>query len=105
MCGILPSTAEMTRRVQALGYVKGTSLGEISFMPRSLEVTGHEFHYSQLDPDTDAQYAIDLSRGKGIVAGKDGLVSHNALGCYTHTYFTTAFAGKFSEAALKFSKR
>ncbi len=74
-------------------------------MPSSLDITGHEFHYSRLDPDTDARFAVDLSRGKGIMSGKDGLVSHNTLGCYTHAYFTPAFAGKFVEAATVFSKR
>jgi cobyrinic acid a,c-diamide synthase len=105
MCGILPSTAEMTGRIQALGYAKGTGTGEISYLPSSLGITGHEFHYSRLDPDTDARYAISLSRGKGIIEGKDGLVSQNALGGYTHAYFTPAFARKFVEAALMFSKR
>ena len=104
MCGILPSTAEMTRRIQALGYVKGTGTGEISYIPSSQGVTGHEFHYSRLDPDTDARYAISLSRGKGISAGKDGLFSLNALGCYTHAYFSPAFARRFVDAAILFSK-
>jgi cobyrinic acid a,c-diamide synthase len=104
MCGVLPSTAEMTPRIQALGYVKGTGTGEVPSMPSSIGITGHEFHYSRLDPDADARYAICLSRGKGIIAGKDGMVSLNALGCYTHAYFTPAFAGKFVEAATVFSK-
>jgi cobyrinic acid a,c-diamide synthase len=104
MCGVLPSTAEMTRRVQALGYVKGTGTGKIPFIPLSLGISGHEFHYSRLDPDTDARYAINLSRGKGIIDGKDGLVSQNTLGCYTHAYFTPAFAKKFVESATQFSK-
>jgi cobyrinic acid a,c-diamide synthase len=104
MCGVLPSTAEMTCRIQALGYVKGTGTGKVSFMPLSQGIIGHEFHYSRLDPDADARYAIHLSRGKGIFAGKDGLVSLNALGCYTHAYFTPAFAGKFVKAARVFSK-
>jgi cobyrinic acid a,c-diamide synthase len=104
MCGILPSTAEMTRRIQALGYVKGTGTGEISFIPSSRGVTGHEFHYSRLDPDRDARYAISLSRGKGIVAGEDGLFSLNTLGCYTHAYFSPAFARRFVDAAILFSK-
>jgi len=103
MCGILPATAEMTPHIQALGYVKGTGNGGISSIPSSGEVTGHEFHYSRLDPDTDARYAIHLSRGKGIIAGKDGLFSQNALGCYTHAYFTPSFAKKFVEMAIKFS--
>jgi len=105
MCGVFPSTTEMTQRIQALGYVKGTGTGKISYIPSSLGITGHEFHYSCLDPDTDARYAVSLSRGKGIIAGKDGLVSHNALGCYTHAYFTPAFGQKFADAAKKFSKR
>ena len=94
----------MTRGIQALGYVKGTGTGEISYIPSSQEVTGHEFHYSRLDPDTDARYAISLSRGKGIIAGKDGLFSSNALGCYTHAYFSPAFARRFVDAAILFSK-
>ncbi len=104
MCGVLPSTAEMTSRIQALGYVKGSGTGEVSYMPSSLGITGHEFHYSRLDPDADARYSISLSRGKGIIAGKDGMVSENALGCYTHMYFTPAFAAKFVMAATLFHK-
>jgi cobyrinic acid a,c-diamide synthase len=104
MCGVFPSTAVMTRHIQALGYVKGTGTGDVSYLPSSSGITGHEFHYSRLDPDTDARYAISLSRGKGIIAGKDGLVSQNALGCYTHAYFTPAFAEKFVEAATIFKK-
>ena len=104
MCGVLPSDTEMTSRIQALGYIQGTGTGKVSYMPSLLGISGHEFHYSRLDPDTDAQYAISLSRGKGIIAGKDGLVSHNALGCYTHAYFNLTFAEKFTEAAARFSK-
>jgi cobyrinic acid a,c-diamide synthase len=104
MCGALPSTSEMTSRIQALGYVKGTGTGEIFYVPSSIRISGHEFHYSRLNPDGDARYAINLSRGKGIIAEKDGLVSLNTLGCYTHAYFTPAFAGKFVKAATIFSK-
>jgi cobyrinic acid a,c-diamide synthase len=93
----------MTRGIQALGYVKGTGTGEISYMPSPEVVTGHEFHYSRLDPDADARYAICLSRGKGITTGKDGLFSLNALGCYTHAYFSPAFARRFVDAATRFS--
>lgn len=104
MCGVLPSTAEMTRRIQALGYVKGAGTGEVSYLQPSQGVTGHEFHYSRLDPDADARYAISLSRGKGIASGKDGLFSLNALGCYTHAYFSPEFAARFVKAATRFSK-
>ena len=102
MCGILPATAEMTPRIQALGYVKGTGTGKVPYMLSSVGIAGHEFHYSRLEPDADARYAICLSRGKGISAGKDGLFSENALGCYTHAYLTRAFAEKFVAAGRVF---
>ena len=70
---VLPADAEMTSRVQALGYVKGESMGNTSFLPPLMSITGHEFHYSRVLPDRDAQFAFRLTRGKGIDSGKDGL--------------------------------
>ena len=105
MCDILPATAEMTGHIQALGYVKGKSIRSDSFLPAGQPISGHEFHYSRIDPERDAHYALKLSRGKGIDGGRDGMVNQNALGCYTHAYFTRAFVNAFIDAAVKFSKR
>jgi cobyrinic acid a,c-diamide synthase len=105
MCGILPATAEMTGHIQALGYVKGKSIENDSFLPAGQPISGHEFHYSRIEPERDVHYALKLSRGKGIDGGYDGMVSRNALGCYTHTYFTRAFVNAFIDAAVKFSDR
>ena len=104
MTGILPAVTEMTKRIQALGYVKGTVAGAGSFLSPGLAVTGHEFHYSRLVPDKDARFVISLSRGKGITGGKDGLAAGNALGLYTHSYFTYEFARDFVNAAGSFSR-
>ena len=103
MSGVLPAVAEMTDRVQALGYVNGEGTGLLSYLPQSDRISGHEFHYSRLYPDNDAQFAISLSRGKGIAEGRDGLVSRNAVGCYTHAYFSRRFADAFVSAAERFS--
>ena len=103
LCGILPADVEMTNKIQALGYVKGESIENISFLPPSQGITGHEFHYSCMHPDRDAQFAFRLTRGKGIDCGKDGLSSVNALGTYTHAYFTDSFARIFVDAACRFS--
>ena len=103
-CGILPANAEMTSRVQALGYVQGESLVDTSFLSRLQGITGHEFHYSRVLPDRDAEFAFRLTRGKGIDSGKDGLLSGNVLGTYTHAYFTDAFAKNFIDAAYGFSR-
>jgi cobyrinic acid a,c-diamide synthase len=105
MCGILPAAAEMTRKIQALGYVKGKSIRNNSFLPAGQQVNGHEFHYSRIEPERDVHYALQLSRGKGIDRGYDGIISQNALGCYTHAYFSRAFVNAFIDAAVKFSKR
>lgn len=103
MCGVLPADAEMTKKIQALGYVRGTASESPSFLSKNRPITGHEFHYSRLIPDTDARYAFRLSRGTGIDAGKDGLYAGSALGGYTHTYFSDGFAADIVAAATKYS--
>ena len=105
MSGILPASAEMTGRIQALGYVKGECSAGHPFLSPGLPIAGHEFHYSRLDPSRDARFALRLSRGKGIDCGKDGLVSGNSLGCYTHAYFSRDFAETLINSALQFVRR
>jgi cobyrinic acid a,c-diamide synthase len=103
MAGILPADAEMTGRIQALGYVKGEVTGTCPLLIPNLTVTGHEFHYSRILPDPDSSYAFTLSRGKGIDSGRDGLVAGNALGSYTHTYFSRQTAASLVASAERFS--
>lgn len=104
MAGILPADAEMTGRIQALGYVRGEVAAPFQAFPRGLPVTGHEFHYSRILPDRDARYAFCLSRGKGIEDGKDGLVAGNTLGSYTHSYFSRETAASLVACAERFSR-
>jgi cobyrinic acid a,c-diamide synthase len=104
MTGILPASAIMTKRIQALGYTKGTVTAKNPVFNPGQMVIGHEFHYSKICPDHDARFTITLSRGTGICDGKDGLVSANAVGQYTHAYFSPAFARCFVDAAVSFSR-
>lgn len=101
LCGVLPATTEMTKKVQALGYVQGESIAGSSYLPPFLPILGHEFHYSTVSPHSDARYAFQLSRGRGISDGNDGLVINNTIGTYTHAYFSDEFAGSFVGAAEK----
>jgi cobyrinic acid a,c-diamide synthase len=50
---------------------------------------GHEFHYSELrDIASDTDFAYSLTKGKGITAGKDGIVfNESGLAAYTHLHF------------------
>jgi len=104
MCGVLPAQSEMTKKIQALGYVLGKSVGTGSYLSPVRNISGHEFHYSRVIPDRDARYAFRLSRGKGIDDGKDGLLTLNAIGSYTHTYFSKKFADLFVDAAVNFQE-
>jgi cobyrinic acid a,c-diamide synthase len=98
MAGALPARAEMTGKIQALGYIKGETVAGGAFPP-GLGITGHEFHYSRVECDGDARFAYRLSRGRGIADGRDGLSEHNATGAYTHAYFTREMAASIVGAA------
>jgi cobyrinic acid a,c-diamide synthase len=104
LCGVLPATTEMTPKVQALGYVKGESIADSSFLPAHLPMLGHEFHYSKVIPHADARYGFRLFRGKGIADGSDGLVINNTIGTYTHAYFSDAFVNSFVDRADKYGR-
>jgi cobyrinic acid a,c-diamide synthase len=99
MTGIVPARGEMTEKIQALGYVNGIYSGQASLWARDVPVRGHEFHYSRVECDRDAVFAIRLERGKGIIDGKDGIVGENAIGAYIHSYFSDEFSRHFVAAA------
>ncbi|MCA1916776.1 cobyrinate a,c-diamide synthase [Methanospirillum hungatei] len=103
--GVLPAEAEMAQRFQALGYSEGEMTGGTSLTPEGIEIRGHEFHYSFVTPDRDAQYAIRLTRGKGIQNGRDGMYVHETVGCYTHGWFSKRFSDTIIQAALTWKKR
>jgi cobyrinic acid a,c-diamide synthase len=103
MAGVLPAMAEMTDRIQGLGYSEGTWTGA-TFVPAGLPVKGHEFHYSRIHPSSDARFSIRLVRGKGISGCLDGMYEHHSVGNYTHSYFTLAFARSLVDAARNFRR-
>jgi cobyrinic acid a,c-diamide synthase len=104
MADILPGRAVMTKKLQALGYVKGAFGNRPGLWTGSIAIRGHEFHYSCVECGSDARFAIRLLHGAGIGGGNDGLVEHATLGAYTHAYFTDAFCKKFVAAAAAFRK-
>jgi len=105
MAGVLPGRAVMTKRLAALGYVKGAFSGPAGLWPGTVAVRGHEFHYSRVECDRDARFALRLSAGKGISDGNDGLFEHATIGAYTHAYFSDAFARRFVDAAAAWARR
>jgi cobyrinic acid a,c-diamide synthase len=103
MAGVMPAKAVMTDRMQALGYIKAEFREGPVFKP-GLTYRGHEFHYSRVECDAGARFAIKTVSGKGIADGLDGIYEHNAIGAYTHAYFTNDFARSFVEAAGKYRR-
>ncbi len=99
MVGVLPAEAEKMDRFQALGYVDATCVGSNPLFPPKTTVRGHEFHYTRVECDRDARFALHLTRGTGIGDGRDGLFEHNVLAGYTHAYFTPGVAGAILGAA------
>jgi len=104
MTGLLPASVEMTKKIEALGYVNGRFDGQPGLWVKTGSLRGHEFHYSRTECDSDARFAIRLSKGKGIQNGKDGLIEQNAIGTYTHAYFSDAFCRRFVAAAADFRR-
>jgi cobyrinic acid a,c-diamide synthase len=104
MTGALPARAEMTGRLEALGYVNAKAVREGPISP-GIGFNGHEFHHSKIICSSDTRFALELSRGKGIMNGHDGICEHNAMGAYTHAYFTGEFASSLAGSMRKYARR
>ncbi len=104
MAGVLPAVTEMTGRIQGLGYVEARVTGGPFASGDGYVYRGHEFHYSRIACDPGARFALELTRGKGIEGGRDGLFAQNTLGQYTHAYFTRDSAAAIVHAAERFGR-
>lgn len=100
MAGVLDADSVMQKRFAALGYSVGETCGN-SYLAAGTAVRGHEFHYSVCEADRDAVFDFQLSRGKGIADGKDGLVCGSVLAGYTHLYFGKDGADAFARGVMR----
>ena len=105
MVGALPATTVMTKKLQALGYVKACVVKPNPIVALGKGIRGHEFHYSRMECEGDAEFAYRLSRGRGIQDGSDGLVEHNTLGAYLHAHFYTYVVDRFIDSCRAYSRR
>ncbi len=96
--------AEMTGRIQGLGYVEARVVGGAPVLAPGSAFRGHEFHYSRLECAPDARFALELLRGRGIDGGRDGLAVQNTVGQYTHAYFPVGFAETLVQAAAAYRR-
>jgi len=84
MLGLFKGSAKLTRRLQAVGYVKAVSVRDCLLFRKGERFRGHEFHYSAVS--VKAEFAYELQKGVGIANKKDGLFREKALASYTHLH-------------------
>jgi len=106
MVGLFDAETKMTNRMK-LNYTKGKIKSNCIISPKSKNIRGHEFHYSELDSiSSDSKFVYQLSLGDGIKNKQDGLIQYNTLASYGHLYFDNSnYAHRFVESCVNASKR
>lgn len=87
MTGVFPYSVVIESKPQGHGYVVMECAGWNPYFSVGAELKGHEFHYSRiLGPDAATPFVFKLTKGHGIVAGRDGLCYRNVLASYAHIH-------------------
>lgn len=81
MLGLLPLVTSFETRKRHLGYRKVTGL---SGAFAGLNLTAHEFHYSTIVQEGQAERLFDAVDAAGEVVGPSGLCRSNVSGSYMH---------------------
>jgi cobyrinic acid a,c-diamide synthase len=81
MAGLLPLGTSFARRKLHLGYRQLTHSGSLPFPAR---LRGHEFHYSTIDWQGDAEPLFDAADAAGRKLGGMGLRQNRVMGSYAH---------------------
>lgn len=89
MVGIFPIVIGVNKKPQGHGYtVLEVEKANPFFAPGQI-LHGHEFHYSHVVSMTEkngVSFAFKMTKGEGIMNGKDGLCFRNVLATYTHLH-------------------
>ncbi|WP_121821977.1 cobyrinic acid a,c-diamide synthase [Halostella salina] len=98
MAGVLPADVEMSERYRALDHVELRAREGTLTAAAGDALRGHEFHYSECDPDRDARFAFEVVRGDGIDGERDGLTEYRTLGTYAHVHPESGAFDEFVDA-------
>lgn len=105
MAQIFEPLIKFMQKPQGLGYVEATVIADNAFYPLGMNLKGHEFHYSLCiwDQHQKHDFALKLSRGRGLAAGYDGLLKNNIWASYLHIFAPSQpiWAKNFVELARK----
>jgi cobyrinic acid a,c-diamide synthase len=99
MCGAIPARASMTRRL-TLGYREATAVTATPWIDAGESVRGHEFHYSQVELETEQSSAWRLAARGGERA--EGHAAGALQASYLHVHWAAhpRLALRFAQAAL-----
>jgi cobyrinic acid a,c-diamide synthase len=88
MVGLFPYDFLMGRAPQGHGYTVLEVDALNPFFSPGVQLKGHEFHYSRIEPEPgpEAPMAFRVIRGAGISGNRDGLLYRNVLATYSHLH-------------------
>ena len=105
MCGVFPFACEMNARLRRLGYRHAKQQQATIFGPADMVLSGHEFHYSSLCPDSlppkqDTSCAWLLDSGQ-----QEGYQRNHTLAGYVHLHWgrTPQAPAAFVQACRSFA--
>jgi cobyrinic acid a,c-diamide synthase len=87
MAGLFPVDLSMHQKPVGHGYTSLRVDAPNPFYPIGTSIRGHEFHYSgPVDGALNAESCMQVERGSGLGAARDGMMRFNTLACYTHIH-------------------
>jgi cobyrinic acid a,c-diamide synthase len=89
MVGVVPGTAVMRDRMQALGYVEVETQAPSLLGPPGLRFRGHQFRYSELQLDGDVEQIFSLRRRRGGEVTREGYAVGRTLASYVHAHWAS----------------
>ncbi|OLN31678.1 cobyrinate a,c-diamide synthase [Desulfosporosinus metallidurans] len=87
LAGLIPMKAEMTKRLQGIGYRRGVFREDNFLGSRGTTVQGHEFHYSRVTYEREFPPAYELFKGDQVDR-MEGYARDNIVASYLHLHFS-----------------
>jgi cobyrinic acid a,c-diamide synthase len=87
MCGLVPGTAVMQDKLQALGYVEVETQRPTLLGGAGLRFRGHQFRYSTLEGASGDAYSV--RRRRGGATSREGYGGENVLASYVHAHWAS----------------
>ena len=104
MVGIVPAVCKMQKKLQRVGYVKGTALSSSIIAEKGDELKGHEFHFSTMENEGNFSWAYSLQGTRQKTSHIEGYSHGNILASYLHLSFdgNPKAADHFIESCKKY---